>query len=223
MGLAETNTNVLFLDGDCIPSDNLFEHFNNELDVDEPTIVISQRRNSHKDGINISDDSRLTTPWYVGWIFDKECLKIKHLELSRIRMLTWSCSLGINLKAISLIKSINEHLGYSNRLFPSIFDGHWGGEDDYIGHVAMFMNIQVIGLAKEDYVIHIWHESRVNNEYIDRSKVAYDKLLDYCKSIDAPGLPFADIDIHKHIAEYVSELRTGKLELDVVIDEPFDD
>lgn len=223
LGLLRAKTNVLFLDGDCIPTPELFYEVDKELNSNEPKIVISKRKNRNKDNVTYIVDSRESTPWYKNWIFGEYNTLVEHLELSRIRMLTWSCSLGLNMNAISIIKEINSKIGYQDRLFPTIFDGMWGGEDDHIGHVAMFMCIKIIGLSINHYVTHIWHESKNNEKYMNNSLYVYNKLKGYCESINAPGLFYAAIDIDKHVSNYLSEMRSGKLELDVIIDEPFDE
>jgi len=223
LGLSESNTNTLFLDGDCIPSENLFREFDNALDVNEPSIAISKRINLCEDKVSFLPDSRETTPWYVNWIFGDENITITHLEVARVRMLTWSCSLGLNKLAILKIKEINEILGFGNRLFPTNFDGKWGGEDDHIGHVAMFMNMRVIGLSTRNTVTHIWHKSRTNTQYEAISNQTYDTLKEYFYSINSPGFHYSLVDIDGHVYGYLNSISGLESTNNVIIDEPFDE
>jgi glycosyltransferase involved in cell wall biosynthesis len=139
LGLDSVDSDVLFLDGDCVPSKNLFEEISNELLSNEPTIAIAKRINMISDGTGSSPDTRESTPWFIGLIINENKTIIKNKELARARMITWSCCLGLNKLAIAEIKKVNIDIFGENRLFPSLFDGRWGGEDDHIGHVSMFL------------------------------------------------------------------------------------
>ena len=221
LGLKECEGNVLFLDGDCIPSKNLFEQFNDELSIEEPCITIAKRVDINEYGKADGVDSRETTHWFVGMVLTEEKNIITNKELARKRMITWSCCLGLNKKAINQIIGVNKHLGYSDRLFPSAFDGVWGGEDDHIGHVAMFMDIKIIALSTSHYVSHIWHPSRQNIRYEKTSIEMYNNLKKYAIEINAPGIKYSDIDIDQYVSSYMSKYKTHT-NLNY-INEPLDD
>lgn len=220
LGLKYCEDSVIFLDGDCIPSQSLFEEMKKELSNDEPSIVSVKRINMDVNGELTGLDCRETTPWYIGKVFNKnKNTIIEHKELALNRMITWSCCLGLNKKAINEIKNFNENIGENNRLFPSIFDGVWGGEDDHIGDVGMLLDIRMIGLNPDNHVIHIWHKSRDNTEYEKSSNEMKKKAIEYAKKISAPGLKYLDVDINAYVMNYIESHKNNE----IFLDEPLDD
>ena len=203
LGLSVTDGDVLFLDGDCVPGKDVFHEVSLTTSQKEPTISIVKRINEAGDGVNFHPDSRESTPWYKKWIFNEDNTVITHKELSRLRMLTWSCSLFMNRLAINQIKEINKTLNLGDRLFPAIFDGQWGGEDDHIGHVAMFTDMRIVAISSKHYVTHIWHPPRTSSEYEGSSRETYNKLKEYAAFYNLPGLPYSKIDMSKHVSEYM--------------------
>lgn len=217
LGLEECNEHVLFLDGDCVPSINLFEQVSKYLHSEESTLVIAKRINMCEDGINSTPDIRETTPWFIGKVLNNGSTTIiQHKELARVSLITWSCCLGLNKSAINNIKQINSQMGYYGRLFPSVFDGAWGGEDDYIGHVSMFLDINMVALSTEHNVVHLWHPSRINDEYRIKSNEVYFKLKNLAIKNNLKGLRYSDVDIEHVVNSYVELNRVYNLH-------PFDD
>ena len=224
LALKYCEDSVLFLDGDCLPSPKLFEEMEKELSHDESSVVVAKRLNMNKQDELIGVDCRETTPWYIGYVFNKNMNTIiSHKELALQRMITWSCCLGLNKKAINKIKKFNKNAIASNRLFPEIFDGVWGGEDDHIGDVAMLLDIQIVGLNPENYVAHIWHKSRDNTEYEKSSTETKKKIIEYAKKISAPGLKYLEVDINSHVMNYVETNKSNIIEKTMIINEPLDD
>lgn len=203
LGLSVTEGDVLFLDGDCVPGKDVFNQASLTMSSEEPLISIIKRINQKEDGDGYDPDARESTPWYKGWIFNEPTTIVKHKELSRIRMLTWSCSFSLNRLAIDKIKEINKELGFGDRLFPAIFDGKWGGEDDHIGHVAMFADMKIIAISSEYYVTHIWHPTRTSAEYEGNSREVYTKLKEYAISHNLPGVDYSNIDMLNHVSTYM--------------------
>lgn len=221
LGLSETRGDVLFLDGDCVPSLHTFKEVSESLSHDEPVISIIKRINEKEDGSGFHPDARESTPWYKGWIFNEDNNLVEHKELARLRMLTWSCSLGINRAAIHRIKEINRYVGLGDRLFPSVFDGKWGGEDDHIGHVAMFDDMKMVAISAEHYVTHIWHAPRTSSEYEECSRNCYSKLKEYAISNKLPGAHYSLIDMDKNMSDYMK--KNYDIPFDGTILEPLDD
>ena len=203
LGLSVTEGDVLFLDGDCAPGKDVFNQASLTMSSEEPVISIIKRINQKEDGDGYDPDARESTPWYKGWIFNDLTTVVEHKELSRLRMLTWSCSFFLNRLAINKIKEINKELGLGARLFPAIFDGKWGGEDDHIGHVAMFTDMRIVAISSKHYVTHIWHPPRTSSEYEGSSRETYNKLKEYAAFYNLPGLPYSKIDMSKHVSEYM--------------------
>lgn len=226
LALNETGGNVLFLDGDCVPTVNVFEEILKSLDSTEPTISIVKRLNEKENHDGFYPDTRETSPWYKEWVFKEHKNIIEHKELARVRMLTWSCSLGLNRAAISVIKEINKEIGLGRRLFPSSFDGKWGGEDDHIGHVAMFTDMKIIAISPEHYVTHIWHKPRTNAAYEITSSELYNKIKKYANDNKLPGTHYANINMNNNISEYMQKNYNIPKIFNVLVttdDEPLDD
>lgn len=224
LGLLQCEGSVLFLDGDCIPSKNLFGEYAKELSSEEPSIVVAKRISTGEDGTLLDLDSREKTPWFVGMVFNSdENTIIKNKELALKRMITWSCCLGLNRKAINLIINFNSNIGYSDRLFPNIFDGIWGGEDDHVGLIAMLLDIRFIGLSTTNHVTHIWHPSRENTNYENSYKEAKTRSIEYAKKINSPGLKYLNVDITQYVTSYIDSNRKNNEIFVETIDEPLDD
>lgn len=204
--LVRNNHSVfLFLDGDCIPTSELFMINYTNLTCSSPAISINKRVFESKNSTdNDTGDHRTLIPWVKTKVF-KSGLNNKVVDtyVSRWRSLVVSCCFGINTPALAKVQEINLELFSSTRMFPEVFDGLWGGEDDYIGWIAMLFCIDVVAIDPINHVRHIWHESRQNTLYKDTSDKTYDKLVSYAKSVNAPGVYQADIDLQRIAYETV--------------------
>jgi predicted glycosyltransferase involved in capsule biosynthesis len=207
------NVNILFLDGDCVPSKDLFLEVSNILKTPKQTITINSRLNqSEKDSSVYLSDSRVMNPWLKDLIFvnDKNNI-IKTMDLARLRMITWSCCLGMNSLTINELKNINKKLYNIERIFSPAFDGTWGGEDDFVGLSAMLFGIDVAAINPEHNVKHIWHESKSNEDFIKNSKKEYENLLELAHKKNAPGLHFSKTDVQSYSRKYFENLQKGYL------------
>ncbi len=90
----------------------------------------------------------------------------------------WSCNLGVNRAALSLLQDAGEKLHGSRRIFSPEFDGRWGGEDTALGIVAHIVGCRVVTLGDASAVEHAPHDpfnvSRINLDkipgYADRAR-----------------------------------------------------
>lgn len=205
------NLPVIFLDGDCIPSSDLFLHFSLEFERNKNGIIIGSRRLENELG-KITNDNRIMIPWLEGKIFrQNENINITNKFFAKVGMLTWSCCLGITPFAANIISSINKTITGNGRIFSSSFDGRYGGEDDIVGLIAMFYNIQISSIATKHHVLHKWHESRKKEEFQDRINIEYEKIKDQAIKDNAPGLYNKDIDFSEYVQNFVfSQMMNSK-------------
>ena len=202
------NSSVLFLDGDCVPTEKIFEENYKVLNTNEKIITISKRICEQENG-DIAEDPRILIPWFKDKIF-KKCgnYLIEDMYLSRGAGLTWSCCLGLNFLAINLIKNIIKNITGEFRLFNPIFDNKYGCEDDYIGYVAMLFSIPIVSINPENFVKHIWHIPKTdfpNNVEIAKSE--FNKLSEFAIKNNATGLKFLDINFSQYVREFISNMK----------------
>jgi hypothetical protein len=76
----------------------------------------------------------------------------------------WSCNLGMNIAAVKLCRETNGILsGDIDRVFNSVFDGRWGGEDGFVGLVVFRCGGETVMLSSKSWVKHIWHPRNHTN------------------------------------------------------------
>ena len=208
--------NVLFLDGDCVlNANNLFQNFQRELSSNDSTVVLGSRKFENSTGCNIeSVDRRLTFPWTSNKIFIEGINNIvTDLYIARWNSLLISCCFGMNNDAINLVKKINNQLYMEDKIFPSVFDGNWGGEDIYLGWIVMLFNIKTIAIDPNIHVLHIWHENNHTPKYETALQLACEKLIEYSEDIGAPGIMNLLIDLeeltYNSIVNIINEKRTN--------------
>lgn len=164
---------VVFLDGDCIPGHAWASKHISALSVDAPTVSCGARTQGVR-----RDPRTLSLDWQ-GQSFTPSMIdapRIATLPEIIAHRATWSCNLGLNRAAISLLQSAGEKLHGSRRIFSPEFDGRWGGEDTALGIAAHHAGCRVVVLTEESAVEHIPHDpfrvSRINldliPEYADR-------------------------------------------------------
>jgi hypothetical protein len=209
-------TSVLFLDGDCVPTHDLFCVVNKTLECGEARVALISRKLETEAGAVI-DDYRIVSPWSKNKIFVSGINNIvTSMYLARQRQLTWSGSLGLNMTAVDAVVDVVSRITGEARLFSSAFDGVWGGEDDFIGLVAMFYSINVCAVDPSNYVQHIYHTSKCDESFSDNGRVQYEKLRLLAIKDQAPGLYNAAIDIEKiyidDMLKAVALLREGNIQ-----------
>lgn len=156
-----------FLDGDCIPGPAWANEHVSALSVNTPTVSCGARTQGAR-----RDPRTLPLEWQ-GQSFAPSMIDVPRIatlpEIIAHRA-TWSCNLGINCAAISLLQSAGEMLHGSRRIFSPEFDGRWGGEDTALGIVAHHTGCRVVALTEASAVEHIPHDpfrkSRINLDLI---------------------------------------------------------
>lgn len=200
---------ILFLDGDCVLASNqLFENAYFELSNNNSSIVLFSRLFEKKESSEIeSVDRRMMFPWVKNKVFVNGINhKVIDTYVSRWKALVISCCFGMNITAINFVRNINNNLYGDDGLFPHIFDGNWGGEDEYIGWIAMLFNFNVIAINPSIHVIHIWHETRCSTTYETTANLAYDSLVEYALSVDAPGIENILVDLNMVAFDVISDI-----------------
>lgn len=189
------NCDVVFLDGDCVPTRDLIEAHARNLNVnrDFPTATIGRRVNENGAGEDLHDDTRIIHARANRRVFGTEDRLVLTKVPANSRMLTWSCNLGLNRKMIELCRWTNNQISAtSGRVFNDAFDGRWGGEDDFVGLTASYFGAAVIALSPKHHVRHIWHVSRQNDAYARTMRVKTGQLKDLAKQTGALGVTRID-------------------------------
>ena len=181
---------VLFMDGDCIPSPDLFRNTEAVLDLNSslPVAACGRRINTTESGSHI-EDNRIRAFVYSGKVFTPGVNRIvASRDVIRSRMITWSCCLGLNRAAINALRAINQKLDGANRVFNPAFDGTWGGEDDFIGVSLAAFGGALVALDPKNFVTHIWHPKRENSDYRTTAYAKTRELMDMAAAVHAPGV-----------------------------------
>lgn len=209
LGTLQSDDIVLFLDGDCVPTKNLFSSIVSETLSTEPIISIGAREcQVSEESNNFTLDGREITPWLKGKVFVRGINNVvSDMCLAKIRMLLWSCCFAINGSAISKIKQINLDIDNSSRLFSESFDSIWGGEDDYVGLIAMLFDIKVIAIDPDNCVRHIWHQTRNSDAFMSSASSKYLQLVKYAEMNNAPGIINANIDPRIFEQDFFAKLQ----------------
>ena len=202
---------VLFLDGDCVPTPKLFEEFQKLLSRNKEIIVVGRRIHEKEFGQDFDDDARVHVPWFHDKIFiSGQNNLVKEMIICKGSGLTWSCCLGFNNSAIMKIKNIINDLHNVYRLFSPAFDGCYGGEDDFIGHIAMLFGIDVIGLDPIHNVQHIWHKSREpQNNFTEIVAAEFKKLSEIAMKNNAPGIKYITASFSEYVQNFVTHFKSS--------------
>lgn len=145
----------VFIDGDCIPQKELIRSHEILCSYDLPVISIGRRRETKYRGL----DSREHQPNLTHLnLFGRTGTLINNPDLIKQCLIVWSCNIGLNLKAVSIIQKFNKKYYEREELFNSDFNGAWGGEDSFLGITAWYCRIfmHTIGEPKSG-VEHIDH------------------------------------------------------------------
>lgn len=146
--LAHRSADVVFLDGDCRPSEGLFQHHRRQLSSMLPTVTFGAR---HEEG---KRDPREFVFLHRGTSYpatlvhgsDALCADLPSIRNHRT---VWSCNFGINRSALELLVK-------DGRLFHPMFDGIWGGEDTGVALAAFHARCRLVGL--DPSVSYVQHE-----------------------------------------------------------------
>lgn len=150
---------ILFTDGDCIPSELVIEkHLENVKQSNKAIVSCGMRKMEDVDG-NLIQDERLDKQWINDYTFTERSGRI--LTCNRFTLFdifTYSCNFAFNKSAIELCKNVNKKLTNDDRVFNSLFDGKWGGEDNLISHIMYRTGNWILMCDNKSWVSHIYHE-----------------------------------------------------------------
>jgi len=149
---------VLFTDGDCVPSKKVVEeHYTNISNTSKALVSIGKRISQDENG-EWKDDERNIGFWVNGTNFNKLGRILHSHQFTTKNVMTYSCNLAFNKKAIELCKYINKTISNSDRVFNPEFDGSWGGEDDFISHCLFLTSNWIVMCSNESFVKHYYHK-----------------------------------------------------------------
>jgi glycosyltransferase involved in cell wall biosynthesis len=154
---------IVFTDGDCVPGPKVIEEHLQNIRRTKKAIVSCGKRYCQQEDLTWKDDERNIGEWVNGFGFEKNGRVVlsKHLTLDNI--LTYSCNLAFNKKAIELCKNINSKLSNSNRVFNPNFDGSWGGEDNFISNCLFLTNNWITLTSNHCCVYHHYHKEQTKD------------------------------------------------------------
>ena len=151
---------VVFIDGDCIPMDQMLE---SHMAAYEEGCVTVGRRTEVKWG---SDDQRQCSQRRPIPIFTKEPNYVTSERYIADSGVVWTCNFGITAGAVKAIKKLSEELYGVSAVFHPDFCGRWGGEDGFLGMECFYggIPIRTTPIMDMDGVSHIEHP-RPSNRY----------------------------------------------------------
>jgi len=164
-------TNILMLDGDCVPAPRWVEA---HMDILEKATVPCATFGIRHDQIEeASPNTRSDTRTYRTTIpiFARTEARVTTFKgVIYGGMGTWSCNLGLNKAAVMLLKQLNNGSVFSNQLTQGV----WGGEDTYLG-MQLWDNwaMCVATNPEKGSVYHIWHSrysGKVGTDHMLRLK-----------------------------------------------------
>ncbi len=155
-------SDIVFLDGDCRPSESLFQHHRRQLSSVLPTVTFGARHEEGKQDPRESVFLHQGTSYPATLVHGADAL-CADLPSIRNHRTVWSCNFGINRSALELLVK-------DGRLFHPMFDGFWGGEDPGAAIGAFHAGCRLVGLDQSvSYVQHEPHPpGAVTRKNLDR-------------------------------------------------------
>lgn len=202
---------VIYLDGDCVPSPELVTCYREIFDAaSRYPVIASGRRVSETDTEQLREDNRFLMPASANTVFAPG---MHRLVVSRTpvfsRLATWSCNLGLNSDMIALLRQVNAALDGNPTVFNDGFNGHWGGEDDFVGITAAFLGAAIVAAdPNRCSVQHIYHVPRDSSEYVLIMSRKMRRLKHFMTRMRAPGVCFAQTHVSVTANEIVRDALT---------------
>lgn len=174
----KTATNIIFIDGDCVPQSNLIGAHEKYLNSAYPVLSVGRRREQEYGW----KDRREADPTlhHIG-LFSGAGFLVQNTELLKNSLVVWSCNVGMNLTTIKLIRKFNKKYLNRDEVFDSDFNGSWGGEDGFLGIIAWLCKIMITTISDvRSGVNHISHP-RPGEKYSVKHKEFFDKKIEDIK------------------------------------------
>lgn len=125
-------TGVIFVDEDCIPQDELVKSHMEYLKYDIPAISLGRRL---EEKFHWHDPREFGEAGSLN-LFSSRGTIVQNLTLIANCLATWTCNMGMNVRAIRIIRDAMKRMCRTERIFHPAFDGKWGGEDAFLAYVA---------------------------------------------------------------------------------------
>lgn len=132
--------NFIFIDGDCIPQENLVHAHNYASSQGIPVLSVGRRREEKH---NWRDQREVDRNLSMLNLFRRDGMVINNLQMLKSSIIVWSCNISMNIAAIKLMEKFNSHYYGKKETFSSQFTGTWGGEDGFLGIEAYYAGIYI--------------------------------------------------------------------------------
>ena len=152
---------AIMVDEDCIPQPDLVKSHLLVLERGIPVISCGRRLES-KLGWK---DPRQTGEAFNLHLFDGKGTVVQNISLIKNCLATWTCNLGMNRDAISIIRRAMDSFNGTRRVFNKDFDGHWGGEDSFLGYMAWAYRVNMAFLPMGANAVKHMDHPRPEPEY----------------------------------------------------------
>ena len=154
--IAEGCDSFVFIDGDCVPQEDLIKSHQKLHDSNLAIMSIGRRR-EEKHGWK--DQRELSESLKQFSMFKTATQVIASDYLMTSSAIAWSCNMGLNLKAVNRLKALNKKYYAREDVFHVNFLGTWGGEDGFIGMQAYVSKICIVMLGDmKSGIKHIEHD-----------------------------------------------------------------
>lgn len=171
--LGITYKHIVFIDGDCLPSSDLFEehariHRSVSMFAKYPVLVNSMRIDIQEDGRQIPD-ARIKNNCIFSKGKDIVTVFDKHLYVDeKMYPACVGCNISLNAEAIKLARFINSTVLGDGRIFAHVFDGQWGGEDPYLSATLFRAGALCVNAnPSKSWVLHCYHGgNHRNNQHV---------------------------------------------------------
>lgn len=173
----------LFCDGDCVPQSGFVTAHSRILGCPVPLITAGRRLEKQYGWM----DRREYEPDLLNLgLFRGKGALVSNVSLVNRCIVTWSCNMGMNRGAVDRIYRFNDRYFGERRVFMSRFDGHWGGEDSFLGIEAwitrclmQFVSAPLSGVAHAD---HLRPSGEYNLDHMKKIEDLKDELMKKCVS-----------------------------------------
>jgi hypothetical protein len=168
---------VLMVDEDCIPQRDIVAAHSRAVSRDFPVISIGRRleaRLGWKDPREVGEAGN----WHL---FSGKGSIVQNVSWIRNCLATWSCNLCMNAAAVDVVRRAMERISREPRVFHPAFDGHWGGEDSYLGYLAWAYRVTMAYLPMGANAVKHMDHPRPEPEYGKGFKEVLEAQVDYLR------------------------------------------
>lgn len=136
---------VLLIDEDCIPQKDIVSAHHAAVSRKFPVISLGRRLES-KLGWKDPRETGEAANWHV---FSGKGSVVQNITWIKNCLATWTCNMCMNKPAVNVLRRAmslfspykvvyedGDNIISYDRLFDWKFDGHWGGEDAFLGYLA---------------------------------------------------------------------------------------